>query len=258
MWKDLIFVFCLAVGLSGCAQSPEKLTTDDETNVKIRWTHTSDPFEGFNRAMWVINYEYFDPYVGRPLSVAYVNYMPSWTRTGISNFISNLEEPASIFSSLLMFENKDALGHFNRFWLNTIFGVAGLIDIATTVNIPKLSDRQFGDAMGYYNIGQGPYMMVPVYGPITVRDGVGAAVDILYPPMSLLTITQSIIKWTLDGMESRAVLIKQEEILKNSPDLYALIRDAYLQNKAFKARNGEVHADEDEDFEAFMDEIDGD
>ncbi|MEZ8128713.1 MlaA family lipoprotein [Enterovibrio norvegicus] len=260
MWKGFILAVGLVVGLSGCAQTPEENTADAETNAETHVAHPNDPFEGFNRAMWTLNYDYLDPYVARPVSVAYVDYVPSWTRTGISNFINNLEEPASMINSLIMLEGEDALVHFNRFWLNTVFGLGGIIDLASAANVPKLSDRQFGDAMGYYDIGQGPYIMVPVYGPITVREGVGDTVDGLFPPLSLLTFPQSVIKWALDGMETRAALVKQEGILENSPDPYAFTRDAYLQNKAFKARGGEVEIDadqeDDEYLEELMDEID--
>ncbi|PKF51757.1 MlaA family lipoprotein [Enterovibrio nigricans] len=260
MWKELVIAVGLVIGLSGCAQTPEETVDDAETNAELGIEHPSDPFEGFNREMWAINYDYLDPYIARPVSIAYVNYVPSFARTGISNFISNLEEPASVVNSLVMLEGEAALTHFNRFWINTVFGVAGLIDIASAADIQKLDERQFGDAMGYYDIGQGPYFMIPVYGPLTVREGVGDMVDDLYPPLSLLTLPQSILKWAFDGMESRAALVPQEAILDNSPDPYAFTRDAYLQNKAFRAQGSDAviedDHDEDEFDDALLDEID--
>ncbi|MDD1783233.1 MlaA family lipoprotein [Enterovibrio sp. ZSDZ35] len=260
MWKELVIAVGLVVGLSGCAQTPEESVADSETNAKFDVSHPDDPFEGFNRAMWAINYDYLDPYIARPVSLAYVNYVPSFARTGISNFISNLEEPASMVNSLVMLEGEAALTHFNRFWINTVFGIAGLVDIASAADIQKLDERQFGDAMGYYDIGQGPYFMIPVYGPLTVREGVGDMVDDLYPPLSLLTLPQSILKWAFDGMESRAALVPQEAILENSPDPYVFTRDAYLQNKAFRAQGSDAviedNHDEDEFDDALLDEID--
>lgn len=150
-----------------------------------------DPFESINRVMWDINYDYLDPYVARPVSLAYVNYVPSPVRTGIRNFIANLDEPASMVNSIIMLEGEQAITHFNRFWINSTFGLAGLIDIASLADIGNPGDRAFGDAMGYYGVGNGPYFMVPMYGPITLREGAGDLVDDLYFPLNLLSFWQS-------------------------------------------------------------------
>nr|WP_053063152.1 MlaA family lipoprotein [Photobacterium aphoticum] len=219
-----------------------------------------DPFESINRVMWNINYDYLDPYVARPVSLAYVNYVPSPVRTGIRNFIANLDEPASMVNSIIMLEGEQAITHFNRFWINSTFGLAGLIDIASLADIGNPGDRAFGDAMGYYGVGNGPYFMVPMYGPITLREGAGDLVDDLYFPLNLLSFWQSLGKWALDGMESRAALVPQEAILRDSPDPYIFTRDAYIQNQNFKASGGEVDTQEPENEEYlddFMDEIDG-
>lgn len=218
-----------------------------------------DPFEGFNRAMWDLNYNYLDPYIARPVSLAYVDYVPSPVRTGLMNFISNLEEPASMVNSIIMLEGKQAVTHFNRFWINSTFGLAGLIDIATAADIRKPSNRAFGDAMGFYGMGNGPYFMVPMYGPVTLREGVGDTVDGLYFPLNLLSFWQSLGKWALEGMEDRAALVNQEGILKDSPDPYVFTRDAYLQNKAFRATGGvsvDTEPQGEEYLDDFMDEID--
>ncbi len=259
MWKQLILAVGALVFVSGCAQSPAESHADAETNETFDVSHPSDPFEGFNRVMWTVNYDYLDPYIAKPVSLAYVNYVPEWTRTGISNFLGNLEEPASMVNSIVMLDGEAALTHFNRFWLNTVFGLGGLIDIASAANIQKLGDRQFGDAMGYYDIGQGPYFMFPVYGPITLREGAGDVVDGLYPPLSLLTFPQSVLKWLFEGMEDRAALVQQESLLNSSPDPYAFARDAYLQNKAFKARGGvsdEIELDDQYLNDDLLDEVD--
>lgn len=257
MWKRLLFVVGLVI-LSGCSQTPDP-TPDQEINAEFDITNLDDPFESFNRVMWAINYDYLDPYIARPISIFYVSYVPSFARTGISNFIHNLEEPSGIVNSLFMQEGDAALTHFNRFWINTTFGIGGLIDIASAADIRNNRVPQFGDAMGYYDVPPGPYLMIPVYGPLILREGVGDFVDDLYPPLSWLTFPQGVLKWLFDGMESRAALVPQEDILKNSPDPYAFSRDVYLQNKAFTARGGKTADDEvQEEFfdEALLDEID--
>ncbi|PSU29859.1 ABC transporter [Photobacterium lutimaris] len=219
-----------------------------------------DPFEGFNRAMWNLNYDYLDPYLARPVSLAYVDYTPSFMRTGIKNFLANLDEPASMVNSLLMLNGEEAVRHFNRFWINSTFGVFGLIDIASAADIRKPVDKQFGDTMGKYGVANGPYFMFPVYGPVTLREGAGDVVDGLYLPLSALNFWQSLGKWAFEGMEDRAALVKQEAILKDSPDAYIFTRDAYIQNKNFRATGGNVELLEQDDeayLDDFMDEIDG-
>lgn len=245
--------------LFACAQSPKQQTEDTQINDNFHLSHPNDPFEPLNRAMWFVNYKVLDPYFIRPVSLGYVYVMPEFTRTGIRNFIANLEEPMSTVNSLLMFEGKNALNHFNRFWINSTFGLVGILDIASAAGIQKTNQRQFGDVMGAYHIGQGPYFMLPLYGPLTLREGVGDIVDELYPPLSLLTFPQSFVKWLLNGMESRAAARAQEPILESSPDPYIFVRDAYLQHKDFAARAGheeEIEELDDEYLEEFMDEID--
>jgi phospholipid-binding lipoprotein MlaA len=144
-----------------------------------------------------------------------------------------------------------ALDHFNRFWINTTFGLVGLIDIASAAGITDHNEKAFSDAVGHYGVGNGPYVMVPGYGPWTVREATDV-VDGMYVPLSFLNIWAGLGKWALEGMETRATLVNQEVLLDNSPDPYALTRDAYIQRQNFKA---EVETDDyDEAEEAYLDE----
>lgn len=117
----------------------------------------SDPLEGFNRAMFNFNYEVLDPYVVRPVAVVWRDYVPQPARNGTSNFLSNLEEPASMVNSFLVGDPYNGMKHFNRFFLNTILGMGGLIDVASMAN-PKLAKQtphRFGSTLGHYNVGYG-------------------------------------------------------------------------------------------------------
>ncbi len=267
MRKLFGLVMLIIVGLSGCAQTQDAelnavtgpknvdytevdVTADQEGNA-------NDPIEGFNRWMWDVNYDILDPYVARPVSVGYVTYIPSPIRKGISNFLANLDEPSSVINNVIMGNGDKALMHFNRFWINTVFGIGGLIDIASAAEIDKLDNKEFGDALGNHGVGHGAYVMIPAYGPATVRDAANF-VDGFYLPLSYLGFVPSFGKWLFEGMESRAALVSQEALLENSPDPYALTRSAYLQRQDYKA---EIDSDEetleDELFlEDFMDEID--
>ncbi|YCA20098.1 VacJ family lipoprotein [Vibrio sp. AK197] len=235
---------CLSLLLAGCASNPNESDVSE-----------NDPFEGFNRTMWTLNYDYLDPYFVRPVSLAYVDYTPSPVRTGISNFLSNLDEPASIINNLIMGNGRKALDHFNRFWINSTFGLLGLIDIASEAGINKHDEKSFGDAVGHYGVGNGPYVMVPGYGPWTVRETADFA-DEMYAPLSYLNIWASIGKWAFEGMETRAQLVNQESMLDDSPDPYSLTRDVYIQRRDYQA---EVERDtynpqEEAELDSYLDE----
>ena len=254
--SGLLLITSMTVGCSSVpdeevAQSDSQVTTEYEAE-----SHPNDPFEGFNRTMWDINYEYLDPYLVRPVSLAYVNYTPVPVRTGISNFLANLDEPASMVNNLIMGNGEKALDHFNRFWINTTFGLVGLIDIASEAGITKYDDKSFSDAIGHYGVGNGPYFMIPGYGPVTTRE-VTEQVDGLYLPLSLLNFWAGLGKWALEGMESRAQLVSQEALLEDSPDPYALTRDIYIQRRDFKAEiePEEVDLEEEDLIDGYLEDF---
>lgn len=245
--SSLLFIASLTVG---CSSAPDESFNDDnfETSEYVEESHPNDPFEGFNRAMWDINYEYLDPYLVRPVSLAYVDYTPVPIRSGISNFLANLDEPSSMVNNLIMGNGEKALDHFNRFWINSTIGLLGLIDIASETGITKYDDKSFSDAIGHYGVGNGPYFMVPGYGPLTTRE-VTETVDGLYVPLSFLNFWASLGKWAFEGMETRAQLVSQESLLDDSPDPYALTREVYIQRRDFKAEIEPEEFDlEEEDF----------
>lgn len=210
--------------LIGCSSAPESSENPSTVN---------DPLEGFNRTMWDLNYDVLDPYLVRPVSIAYMEWLPTPLTAGVSNFLDNLEEPASALNNLFMGNGGKALDSFNRFWINTTIGLLGFIDVASEAGITR-SSREFGDVLGYYGVGNGPYLMMPAYGPLTPRDLADQA-DSLYMPLYWLTFWQSAGKWVIQGLETRYELIPQEGMLRNSPDPYALSRSIYLQHQDFKA-----------------------
>ncbi|OBT15865.1 ABC transporter [Vibrio sp. UCD-FRSSP16_10] len=238
----ILFVILMA----GCASHPEQQGTDSSTS------QVNDPFESFNRVMWNINYEFLDPYFVRPVSLTYTGYTPVFIRSGISNFLANLDEPASMVNNLLMGNGTLALNHLNRFWINTTFGVAGLYDAASQGGIVKQDERAFSDVLGKWGVGNGWYFMIPAYGPITLREVTDQA-DGLYPPLSYLNIWASLGKWFFEGMETRSALVAQEGTLKNSPDPYLLSRDVFLQRRDYKAEISDNEA-VDEEQEDYLDD----
>lgn len=200
----------------------------------------NDPLEGFNRAMWKVNYDYLDPYVLEPVAKGWRDYVPSPVKTGLVNVANNLDEPASFVNRLLEGEGQKAMVHFTRFWFNSIFGLGGLIDFASLTPDLKLEngERNFGDTLGTYGVPTGPYVMVPAYGPATPRQEIGDFVDTTYPVLSMLATPWAIAKWGVQGIDKRAALIGKDEFLKQSQDPYATFREAYFQNLEFKVKDG--------------------
>ncbi len=248
-YSSTLLATCIAAALlSGCASSP------DGADVQA---HSNDPFESFNRAMWAFNYGFLDPYLVRPVSLTYGYVMPDFARKGVANFLANLDEPASVVNNALMGNGELAFLHFNRFWVNTTFGIGGLMDIASDGGLAKQDSRAFSDAIGHYGVGNGWYFMVPAYGPVTTRELTDFA-DGFYPPLSLLNFWGSFGKWLLEGVEARIDLVEQESLLENSPDPYALTREVYLQRRNFKAQvesDEVVDEAEEDDLDAYLDDL---
>ncbi|MDG6295337.1 MlaA family lipoprotein [Glaesserella parasuis] len=232
----LLFLVLSIAFLTSCTSS-----IDPETGTR------SDPLEGFNRAMWKVNYEYLDPYILKPVAKGWRDYMPSPIKTGLVNVANNLDEPASFVNRLIEGEGQKAMVHFTRFWFNSIFGLGGLIDFASMTNDLKIDKRrEFGDTLGAYNVPTGPYVMLPMYGPATPRQDLGRLVDTSYPVLSLLATPWSITKYVVQGVDSRAQLIGQEALLKQSQDPYITFREAYFQNLEFKVKDGKTENSEQE------------
>ncbi|MBD2779925.1 phospholipid-binding lipoprotein MlaA [Xenorhabdus szentirmaii] len=236
-----------AVLLVGCASSSNSVEQG-----------RSDPLEGFNRTMFNFNYDVLDPYVLRPVAVAWRDYVPVPARNGIRNFMSNLEEPASMVNSFLRGNVYEGAKHFNRFFLNTLFGMGGFIDVASMAN-PKLAKEdpmRFGSTLGHYNVGYGPYVVLPGYGSFTLRDEGGNFADMTYPVLSYFTGWMSVGKWVVEGVEMRARLLDSDGLLKNSSDPYLMMRDAYFQRHDFMANGGKLEPEENPNAASIQDELD--
>lgn len=236
-----------SVLLLGCASNTDRDAPQER----------SDPLEGFNRTMFDFNYNTLDPYVLRPVAVAWRNYVPMPARNGLSNFFSNLEEPATMVNYFVEGKPYKAMIHFNRFFLNTILGMGGLIDVASMAN-PKLAkeeSRRFGSTLGNYGVGYGTYVELPGYGSFTPREDVGGLVDDLYPVLSYLTWWMSAGKWAIEGIETRAQLLDSDAIVRNSSDPYAFIRAAYFQRHDFLASDGTLTPQENPNAQAIQDDL---
>ncbi|WP_017345384.1 phospholipid-binding lipoprotein MlaA [Pantoea sp. A4] len=238
-----------SVLLVGCAGSKP---SDSEASQQ-----RSDPLEGFNRAMFNFNYNVMDPYVVRPVAVAWRDYVPVPARSGLSNFLGNLDEPADMVNAFLVGEPRQAMIHFTRFFLNTTLGLGGFIDVAGKANpqLARTEARRFGSTLGHYDVGYGPYVQLPGYGSFTLRQDGGDYVDNVYPVLSWLTIWMSVGKWTLEGVETRAQLLDSDAILRQQKDPYAFVRNAYFQHNDFLANGGQLKPEVNPNAGAIQDDL---
>lgn len=202
--------------LSGCA------STSPNANPK-------DPFEGFNRGMYKFN-DAVDRAVLKPVAQGYNKVMPTRGKTMVHNFFSNIDDVFVTANDLLQLKFAQAASDFTRVWVNTIFGVFGLFDVADKL---EKHNEDFGQTLGYWGVGSGPYIVLPFLGPSSVRDGTGWAVDSYY---GLIENTEDIaVRNTLYGISKidlRAHLLDAESVIEgNVTDRYSFIRDAYMMRR---------------------------
>ena len=134
-----------------------------------------DPLESMNRRIYHFNYR-FDQWVFLPVVDGYRYITPSFVRTGVSNFFNNLGDVPNLFNSVLQLKGKRSAEITARLMFNTIIGVGGLWDPATLMGLPRQSE-DFGQTLGFYGVPEGPYLMLPIFGPSNLRDTTGLVVD---------------------------------------------------------------------------------
>ncbi|URH93748.1 VacJ family lipoprotein [Pasteurella multocida] len=242
--KRLVTLFLAATVLSGCA------TIDSKTGER------KDPLEGFNRTMWDFNYKVVDPYLLKPVATGWKEYVPTPVKSGLTNVANNLDEPASFVNRLLSGEFKKAMTHFNRFWINTVFGIGGLIDVASYSPPLRVENQsRFGDTLGRYGVETGSYVMLPLYGPATPRQDIGNLADTTYPMLSLLG-PRSLLKSGVQIIDGRAKALDKDALLEQSQDPYITFREAYFQNLEYRVKDGKVSTPKQDLAQDILNEID--
>lgn len=198
-----------------------------------------DPWEGFNRAVFRFN-DTVDKYTLKPLAKGYNAVMPEFLNDGVSNVFSNLGEPRNLVNNSLQGKFHDAGVDLSRFLLNSTLGVVGIFDVATRMGLQR-NDEDLGQTIGSWGAPSGPYVVLPLLGPSTVRDA-GARV-----PESFIgyTYTGQVdhvptrnTAFGTDILDTRAALLGQERLIRG--DRYAFVRNAFLQNREYRVRDGEV------------------
>lgn len=179
-----------------------------------------DPLEPFNRGVYGFN-DAVDRAVVRPVATAYRDVLPSPVRTGVTNFFNNLQDLWSFVNNTLQLKGEGAGNSIVRFGVNTAFGLGGLLDIATEMRIERHTE-DFGQTLGYWGMGSGPYLVLPLLGPSTVRNAASHLNDV--PTRNSLTV--------LNLVNKRAYLLDATRMLDEvALDPYTFTRDAFLQRR---------------------------
>ena len=215
--RRLILVLALGVaGLSGCA------TTGG---------NPQDPLEPLNRKIYSFN-EHVDELVVKPAAHAWRLLLPDFARTGISNFFSNIGDVVVALNNVLQGKLTAAGQDVSRVAVNSTIGLLGFIDVASKIGLEK-HDEDFGQTLGWWGIGNGPYVVLPFFGPSTLRDTAGLAVDLKTYPLAYVEPVHD--RNTLLGarvVSKRSELLGASNVLEAAAlDPYAFLRDAYLQRR---------------------------
>jgi phospholipid-binding lipoprotein MlaA len=228
----ILLVPALALLLSACASTPGR---------------PFDPFEASNRVMYEIN-EPLDKYIAKPIAQAWVDYVPTVVQKAVSNYVNNIDDLFSGVNGLLQGKLDKAGNDFGRVLINTGFGLAGLIDIASDMNIPR-GNEDFGQTFGYWGIPQGPYLFIPLFGPTTVRDGSGWILRILWSPTTEIPdVAVRNIIYGLGAIDLRASALGATSLIDQAAiDPYTFVRRAYLQRREYLVHDGDPPKEKDDE-----------
>lgn len=221
----LSLVFGLAFLLAGCATNGLK----------------RDPLEPINRVLYSFN-EVADKAVIKPVATVYQEAIPSPVRTGITNFFSNLGDVIVVINDLLQFKLDQTASDTTRLITNTTFGVLGIFDVASMWGLEK-HDEDFGQTLGYWGVGNGPYLVLPLLGPSTLRDAAGLFVvdNHVDPVLNIEPVSDRNATIVLKTINARANLLGVSKILDEAAlDPYGFMRDGYLQRRRSLVYDGKA------------------
>ena len=239
--KRSLSLLALALLLSACATVPAP-PPEQRT--------PADPWEPLNRQIYAFN-RAADRAVLRPVARGYQTITPAPVRTGVTNFFDNLRSPVVILNLLLQGRPGESLAHFERFFVNSVYGIGGIFDLASRADLPD-HDADLGMTFATWGWEDSRYLMLPFVGPSTLRDGIGFYGDsFVNPVLDGVRKQGSYGVLALDIIQIRAGLLPLDERIEEAFDPYLFLRDGYLQRRDF-----EIHGEQTDlpDYDAFLDE----
>lgn len=246
----IVIVSCIALGgLSACATAD----VSDEGTEKVAY----DPLEKMNRKMFAFN-RATDRVALKPLAKGYKKFVPGPVRHSLTNLFSNLTTPRSALNNFLQGKPKRGFNELGRFLFNSTLGIGGLFDVAGAGGMERY-DESFGETLSTWGVPDGPYIVLPIWGPNMAVDVFALPVDYYSDVWTHYDDTSVKSKvWGLRVVDIRYRLLSAESILEESQDPYITMREAYRQNRTFRRYDGDPPSDEafydDELFDEFFDE----
>jgi len=239
MW--LPFACLSLLGLSACGTMSHRSTEDAAPpGMQAEQDNAHDPFEGFNRTMYSFN-DKLDRYALKPVAKGYRAITPAPVRKSVANFFSNLHDPVVMLNNLLQGKPGRAASDFSRFFVNSTIGIFGLFDVSSKWGMPTHKE-DFGQTLAVWGVGDGPYLVLPFFGPSNMRDAPSLVVDWeTYPPNRMKGHSGTRDKmFVLEVVDKRAQLLAAGDILEQAggQDPYVFVREAYRQHRRYLIYDG--------------------
>jgi len=230
-----IFCSLALLILAACASKPA--APPDQRSAADPWEPMNRRFDAFNTGL--------DKVTLKPVAKGYEAAVPQVVRTVIGNFSANLRAPLNIINQFLQGKGKDGLSETGRFLANSTFGLGGLLDVATDMGL-EAKDEDFGETLAVWGVPDGPYVVLPLMGPGTLRDALVMPLNILADPLYHYDNTSVRDKiYVVRMIDLRAQLFSAEKLIEGSADRYLAIREAYLQNRKYRIHDGSPPEDDD-------------
>ena len=207
-----------------------------------------DPFEDINRVVYEFN-ETIDNNLLEPISRAYKDYVPGIFQDGVSNFFGNLRDVPTLANQILQFKPVESITTLTRILVNTTAGLGGLFDVASDFGLTT-ENEDFGQTLAVWGVGEGPFTVLPLLGPSTVRDSIGLFVDTTSDVNMINEMNDIgfISASAMNVIDKRVELLPVTDLLDQSDDPYITMRSSYLQKRKFDVFDGNLPDEEDDEF----------
>ena len=238
--RALVVVIALAAVLAPPPASADEAPADDAAAIGDE-TPDYDPWQPFNERTFWFNYYVLDKRVIKPVARAWDRILPDRVQHGIDNAFTNASMPPRLVNKLLQVRLRAAAQELARFLFNTTFGLAGFIDVARRMDMPG-SDADGGQTLGVWGLGPGPYIVVPFFPPLTLRDGIGYGADTTMDPLGYFVavpLTISLATTAVRRVNERSLQPAAfENIEETVIDLYSAVRNLHLQRRRLMVQRG--------------------
>jgi phospholipid-binding lipoprotein MlaA len=235
------------VFLPGCATTPAATNQANGVIVGSALINPTDPWESWNRKVFSFN-DTVDKFVLKPVAKAYVAVVPKPVRSGVNNFYGNVSDAWSAVNNMLQGKFSNGVQDVLRVSTNTLFGLVGLFDVASDLGLEKQGE-DFGQTLGVWGLGTGPYMVLPLLGPSSLRDTSALPLDRLISPSLAFSGRAAYSLTGLGAVKERANLLDATQLLDQMAlDRYSFVRDAYLQRRRSLVYDGNAPEPKEDTF----------